>query len=156
MTTFLYMVLGLAVGIGVTLIFLQERFVRDRQRLLAKGESERVKSAQMLHDSESHWQERLEECRMKLAEYQNQLPDLQAIEASQEKFAAERTAWQEKIDGQLQQISELQGEVAFLQGENEKLRKEQNEQPPSEDYLVFSPGGHLLPGSVARAFMKKD
>lgn len=156
MTTFLYVVLGLAVGIGVTLIYLQERFVRDRRVLLAKGESEKVKSEQMLHELDAHWQQKFNACAAQLSDYEQRAPDLEAIEAAQEKFAAERAAWKENLEAQLKQISELQGEIAFLKGENEKLQKDTANRPPTEDYLLLSPGGHLLPGSVARAFMKKE
>ena len=156
MTTFLYMVLGLAVGIGVTLIYLQEKFVRDRRQLLAKGESERVKSEQMLQDSDSLWEEKYEACKKELSEYESRVPDLQAIESAQEKFTTERVAWKDNLDAQQQQISELQSEVAFLKGENEKLQKEKADRPASGDDIVFSPGGHLIPGSVIKAFLNKE
>jgi len=57
-TSLLYIILGLSIGVGASLIYLQERFTRDRRSLIALHESDKVKSAGLLKDLDTKWEKR--------------------------------------------------------------------------------------------------
>jgi len=185
MTAILYTILGVSLGVGVTLIYLQERFVRERRLLVAMGESERAKSAKLLKDLDEQWEaecdhlkEELEACRRKIEEMEQDEGTKEVITVQDtEKITAlgnEIKAKQEEYDKLLeenaslrrelaplrQQIQEQQSEIAFLRGEVDKLKKELTEKPATasleDDCIVFSKGGHLLPGSIARKLMGQE
>ncbi len=192
MNAILYIIMGLSLGVGLTLIYLQERFVRERRLLVAMGESERAKSAKMLKDLDSQWdrtctqyKEDIEKYKAQLAETQLALearePDnngngdeavaalaeagerikilveeLEQLKAQKTDIAVEkRHKLQHDISVFQQEIKDLQAEITFLKGEVKRLREanNNNDQLP-DDYIVLSDSGHLLPGSVARAFME--
>ncbi|VAW42225.1 hypothetical protein MNBD_DELTA03-1290 [hydrothermal vent metagenome] len=184
--------MGLSLGVGLTLIYLQERFVRERRLLVAMGESERAKSAKMLKDLDNQWEstcaqykEDIEKYKTRLAEAQQRLearePDnnddhddneaaAALVEAGErinilaeelERFKAQKAEvsteelqkFQHDISVYQQEIKDLQAEITFLKGEVKRLQDAKKNQLP-DDYIVLSDSGHLLPGSVARAFMK--
>ena len=183
--------MGLSLGVGLTLIYLQERFVRERRLLVAMGESERAKSAKMLKDLDNQWEstcaqykEDIEKYKMRLAEAQQRLearePDnnddsddeaaaalaeagerinilaeeLERVKAQKAEISTEeRQKFQHDISVYQQEIKDLQAEITFLKGEVKRLQDAKKNQLP-DDCIVLSDSGHLLPGSVARAFMK--
>ena len=53
------------------------------------------------------------------------------------------------------QFAELQSESDFLKGEVDRLEEEKKSLPVDDFIVVGAPGGHLLPGSVARSLMAK-
>ncbi len=189
MNAILYIIMGFSLGVGLTLIYLQERFIRERRLLVAMGESERAKSAKMLKDLDAQWEtacaqykEEIETYKTRLAEAQLVLearePDtdsddkaatalaeagerinilteeLERVKAQKSGISAEeRQKFQHDIDVFQQETKDLQAEITFLKGEVKRLQEADNKQLP-DDYIVLSDSGHLLPGSVARAFMK--
>ena len=75
MISFLYVILGFSLGFGVAIITLQERFIRERRRLIALNQAERVKNSesqsedlQRIKAEKTACQEALEECRRAAAE----------------------------------------------------------------------------------------
>lgn len=183
--------MGFSLGVGLTLIYLQERFIRERRLLVAMGESERAKSARMLKDLDAQWEkiceqhkEEIEKYKVRLAETQLRLESLEqdSDDDSDDKTAAalteagerinilteelerirsqksgisaeEHQKFQHDISVYQQEIKDLQAETTFLKGEVKRLQEVDKNQLP-DDYIVLSDSGHLLPGSVARAFMK--
>ncbi|MFW8600125.1 hypothetical protein ACOHYD_01385 [Desulfobacterota bacterium M19] len=191
MNAILYIIMGFSLGVGLTLIYLQERFIRERRLLVAMGESERAKSARMLKDLDAQWEkiceqhkEEIEKYKVRLAETQLRLESLEqdSDDDSDDKTAAalteagerinilteelerirsqksgisaeEHQKFQHDISVYQQEIKDLQAETTFLKGEVKRLQEVDKNQLP-DDYIVLSDSGHLLPGSVARAFMK--
>lgn len=191
MNAILYIIMGLSLGVGLTLICLQERFVRERRLLVAMGESERAKSAKMLKDLDAQWEKTCSQYKEDIERYKAQLAEAQlmlearepdnddsdddeeaaalteagerlnilAEELEQVKSqksgisAEERRKFQHDISLYQQETKDLQAEITFLKGEVKRLQEAGNNQLP-DDYIVLSDSGHLLPGSVARAFMK--
>ncbi len=194
MTAILYIILGLSIGIGLTLLYLQERFIRERRLLVAMGESERAKSAKMLKDLDEQWEASCSQYKEDIETYKKQIEDLNneisavkvatpaeqlqsyAIDQNQEpqpdiaKYELEAknkdaklkelTKGNEDLRKSLasyqQEIKELQAELAFFKGEVARLEEEAKKLPADNDFIVLADGGHLLPGSVARAFMGKQ
>jgi len=211
MTAILYTILGISIGVGVTLIYLQERFVRERRLLVAMGESERAKSAKMLKELDEQWEaeceqykEELEGCKKRLEELEHSKgseatisaqdeekiallgKELKARQEEYEKLLEENASLKKKLDAAAetssagnndesralvdslrQEIGEQQAEVDFLRGEVSRLKeelaaeKEKSARAASaptldDDCIVFSKGGHLLPGSIARKLMKRQ
>ncbi len=186
MTAILYIILGLSIGIGLTLIYLQERFIRERRLLVAMGESERAKSAKMLKDLDESWEKSCAQYKENIEIYKERLENLanetsppavnavgeELSEESQQRLAqleaevqdndrklaelqSDNNSLQKRLANHQQEISELQGELTFFKGEVTRLEVEQKGLPADNDFIVLADGGHLLPGSVARAFMKK-
>jgi len=185
MTAILYIILGLSIGIGLTLIYLQERFVRERRLLVAMGESERAKSAKMLKDLDENWEKSCAQYKEDIEMYKERLENLanetspavnavseELSEESQQRLAqleaevqdnegklaelqSDNNRLQKNLASYQQEIKELQGELTFFKGEVTRLEEEQKKLPADDDFIVLADGGHLLPGSVARAFMKK-
>lgn len=186
MHAFLYVLLGLSLGAGLTLIALQERFVRERRRLLALGEAQRAKTAQTvdelgtrLEQQTKQHQEELRACQARLAAAEAAPATAPAREGGLEvseyerliegktvelnRLATENTALAEHLASHRAEIKDLQGQVAFLHGEVTRLEGEtarlaaEKEALPDDDFLLLGqPGGHMLPGSVVRAFIKRS
>jgi len=214
MKAILYILLGFSLGTGLTLIALQERFLRERRRLLALGESYRAKGDEALDELNKKWDQDCRQHREALQACQEQLTTLAAVPPSappdeyisrldherlvQEKntelsrLASDIKGTADLIEGQRKEINELQGQIALLQGDIARregtdstapaeliarhqqeldalhgqlaalqaevscLEKTRTEQPPLNDdfILLGAPNGHLLPGSVVRAFIK--
>jgi len=190
MTAILYIILGLSIGVGLTLIYLQERFIRERRLLVAMGESERAKSAKMLKDLDEQWEKSCSQYKQEIAGYKQRLAQLNSKEIplagirpglkdeDSETISVERLAeleeetrfkdgkltelekdndrLQKSLAGFQKEIHDLQGELTFLKGEINRLEDEKKKLPQDNDFIVLADGGHLLPGAVARAFMKSD
>jgi hypothetical protein len=177
MKTILYILLGLSLGAGLTLIVLQERFVRERRRLLALGESQRAKDSQaamavLNKQWEQKYQQQAEEmqaCQAQLAviEMSPAVPGQAEIALRQEherllleknaaldRLTAEQQSFRQQWAGQQEEIKDLQGQLTFLTGEIERLKGEKVLLTDDDFLLLGQPGGHLLPGSVVRAFIK--
>nr|MBF0221532.1 hypothetical protein [Desulfobulbaceae bacterium] len=164
MTTLLYILLGISVGIGCTLIFLQERFTRERRRILATSKAEREKATRQLLELDEKWEAECEQYRQELAAAQTEAAGDNAADSEQRilekesEIAALTSENQQlqKSNAALQdQLTEAQSESDYLKGEIKRLEKEKS-QIPADDFIVLSPsGGHLLPGSIARALMKR-
>ena len=175
--TILYIFLGLSLGSGLTLIALQERFVRERRRLLAMGESQRSKAAQAaVAVLNKQWEQK---CQQQAEELQACQAQLAIVEASpppndheeviarneherlihEKNFELSRLASEHKnmtihLASHQEEIRELHGQITFLEGEIARLEDERKGLP-DDDFLVLGPpGGHMLPGSVVRAFIK--
>ncbi len=191
MSAILYIIMGLSLGVGLTLIYLQERFIRERRLLVAMGESERAKSAKMLKDLDAQWEGTCAQYKEEIEKYKARLTEVQlileakgadnnddnddeaavALTEAGERInilteelervksqkaglsAEERRRFQHDISAYQQETKDLQAEITFLKGEVKRLHEPDNNQLP-DDYIVLSDSGHLLPGSVARAFMK--
>ncbi len=190
MVAILYIALGMSIGIGLTLIYLQERFIRERRLLVAMGESERAKSAKMLKNLDEQWEKSCGQYKQEISEYKDQVKDLKETVSSKNasqnstlankrnKDAAKKLTEQEEkyrvkddklteqqnknydlqkvLSNYKKEINELQGEITFLKGEVSRKEDERQDVPlPLDDDLVMlNDGGHLLPGSVVRAFIK--
>lgn len=174
----LYVCLGLSLGSGLTLITLQERFVRERRRLLAMGESQRSKAAQAAvavvnKQWEQKYQEQEEElhaCQAQLAaaaevnpapinleEFITRSEHEQLIaekNAELGRLAAEHKTLTSHLTRHQEEINELHGQIAFLTGEIARLEEERKSIPDDDFLILGQPGGHMLPGSVVRAFIK--
>lgn len=178
MEAILYILLGLSLGIGFTLIGLQERFLRERRRLLALGDSQRAKADQTLDELNKKW---AEECRQHKADLQTCQEELARIESApplpskqdhidknehnrliQEKntelsrLAIEIKGAAELLERHKEELDDLQGQNAFLRGEVARLEEAQkNKVLPNDDFVLLgNTKGHLLPGSVVRALIK--
>ncbi len=64
----LYIVLGFSLGVGVTLIYLQERFLRERRKLRALDIAERAKSQEIIKELDAKWEKETIECRREIAD----------------------------------------------------------------------------------------
>lgn len=171
MKTFLYILLGLSLGSGLTLIAIQERFMRERRRLLAMGESQRAKAAEVAESIlnkqwESKFQQQAEElqaCQAQLAtagpcptpgidaeecvlrSEHEQLLHEKNLELA--RLTTENTTLVHHLDSHQEKINDLHDQLARLEEEKKLV--------PDDDFLLLGqPGGHLLPGSVVRAFIK--
>jgi len=188
MTAILYIILGLSLGVGLTLIYLQEKFIQERRLLEAMGESERIKSAKMLKDLDEQWENSCSKYKQEIAEYKQQIEQLngtgmppaditpgpengvsdthsQARLAELEEkirfkdemlteLGEKNDILQQSLTSHQKEINDLQDELTFLKGEINRLEEEKKDLTLENDFIVFGDGGHLLPGSVARAFMK--
>jgi len=165
MTTILYIILGFSIGVGCTLIVLQERLLRERRLSVAANEAEQEKSAKMLKEIEDKWEQESETYRQKLAALQEEAAHKNNTDLQEESFLAqeaqiadlsnENKQLKESLAATKTQLTELQGESDFYQGEIRRLEEELKGLPPDDFILLSPPGGHLLPGSVARALMRK-
>lgn len=164
MTTLLYILLGISVGIGCTLIFLQERFIRERRIILTTSKAEREKAAIQLKELDEKWEAECEQYKQELALLQDEAASSRTDD-SEEKLLEKEAQISALTDENKQlletraalqeQLAEIQSESDYLKGEINRLEKEQS-QIPADDFILLSPsGGHLLPGSVARALMKR-
>lgn len=152
MKILLYILLGLSLGAGLTLIALQERFLRERRRLMALGESQRAKSHQVMADANKKWEqqcqqlsEELQACQTRLTAAEAAPPmDTQGLvpQAEHERLIRENTAELSRLaeenrsladhlakyQGENQdlygEIAELQGEIASLHGQLTTLQGE--------------------------------
>lgn len=165
MTTILFIILGISIGVGCTLIFLQERFIRERRLVLAASESDREKAAQQLTELDEKWELECEQYKQELIALQDQAVSPGALENSElavrekearvQELAAENAQLREAVTALQGQLVEAQTESDFLKGEIARLEEDRAQLPPDDFILLSPPGGHLLPGSVARALMKK-
>lgn len=142
MTALLYIILGAVLGVGLTLLILQDRFVRQRRLLVAMGESERAKSSQMLHELDDQWKQESRQFRQKLKSYKNKLSIKQvAPQEALSRVAILKEKMREKEEARLEleeaknnlqnslsdrrlEISEMQEEISFLKGEADRLSNE--------------------------------
>ena len=183
MKALLYILLGVSLGSGLTLIALQERFIRERRRLLALGESQRATATQAaVALLNKQWEQKckqhtdeLQECQSRLALAATETPAPIAhedtgdvIDKSEherlihdknielDRLAAEYKTMTRHLASHQEEIKDLHGQITFLKGEIAKLEEERKHIPAADDdFLVLGQaGGHLLPGSVARAFIK--
>lgn len=177
MKVFLYILLGLSLGSGLTLIALQERFIRERRRLLAMGESQLAQAAQALAEAKEKRAEELgrltqdlAECRGRLAIADSRPPIdpeglidrdehdrlLREREAEISRLATENLTLADHLARQQGESADLNGQITFLKGELGRVEAEKAARPdPDDDFLLLGqPGGHLLPGAVVRAFIK--
>lgn len=169
MTIFLYIVLGISIGVGSTLIFLQERFIRERRLVITASEAAQEKSTTLLKELDEKWELECNQYRQELALIQAEL-EAHPQECSSPEFSEETLAAKEALIATLEaensqmrehlatfssQLAELQGESDFLKGEIKRLEEEKSTLPSDDFIFLAPPGGHLLPGSVARALMKK-
>ncbi|MDP2104729.1 MAG: hypothetical protein Q8J76_01950 [Desulfobulbaceae bacterium] len=177
MKALLFILLGLSLGIGLTLIAIQERFLRERRRLLALGESQRAKATQALDEQNKKWAQECQQYKDELSACKEQLtkrevPTLSSPEDPihknehdrliQEKnselsrLATEIRGAAELLGGRQEEINDLQGQIAFLQGEVTRLEEAPREKTlPNDDFVLLgNTNGHLLPGSVVRALIK--
>lgn len=175
--TILYVFLGLSLGSGLTLLALQERFVRERRRLLAIGESQRAKSAQAaVTVSNKQWEQKCQEQAAELRACQEQLAAVEAIPAPIDlaeyilrteherlihekntelsRLAAEHKTIATHLSSRQEEIKELDEHITYLKGEITRLQEEKKNLPDDDFLLLGQPGSHLLPGSVVRAFIK--
>lgn len=175
--TILYVFLGLSLGSGLTLIALQERFVRERRRLLAIGESQRSKSAQaavtvLNKQWEQKCQQQAEEllaCQTQLAAIEPSPPPIDLTEfisrseherliheknTELSRLAAEHKTMATHLASHQEEVKELHDHISFLKGEISRLEEAQKSLPDDDFLLLGQPGSHLLPGSVVRAFIK--
>lgn len=173
----LFVCLGLSLGSGLTLISLQERFVRERRRLLAMGESQRSKAAQAaVAVVNKQWEQKYQEQEEELQACQAQLAATEVSPApidlgefiarsEHERLIAEknvelgRLATEHKtitnhLTKHQEEIKELHGQITFLTGEIARLEEEKKRLPDDDFLILGQPGGHLLPGSIVRAFIK--
>lgn len=186
----LYILLGLSLGSGLMLIALQERFLRERRRLMTLGESQRAKAAQALDDTNKKWEQQLRQLTEELHGCQSRLATAEALpltdavglvpQDEHERLLRENTEQLSRLaeenrnladhlakyQGENQdlyhEIAELQGEIANLHGQLSTLQSEiatreakQKTRLDDDDFVLLGqPGGHLLPGSVVRAFIK--
>ncbi len=183
MKAILYILLGLSLGSGLTLIALQERFIRERRRLLGLGESQRAKDAQAaVAVLNKQWEQKCQQQADELEAYQARLAAVEAspppvasdefIECSEHdrliheknteisRLAAEVKTIGSHLASHQVEVGDLHGQITFLKGEiarleEEKKHIEENKRIPDDDFLLLGQsGGHLLPGSVVRAFIK--
>ena len=185
MKALLYILLGASLGSGLTLIALQERFIRERRRLLSLGESQRATATQAaVALLNKQWEQKckqhtdeLQECQSRLAaaETPSETPSpiahqdpgdlidkneherlLHEKDVEVDRLAAEHKTMAHHLASHQEEIKDLHGQITFLKGEIAKLEEERKHLPAADnDFLVLGQaGGHLLPGSVARAFIK--
>lgn len=193
MKALLYVILGLSLGAGCTLIALQERFLRERRRLLALGDSQRAKADMAVDEMKAKWeaecellQSELQACQGRLAEAilaaeaakeaveESEVPVVATAGADlvlrgeherliQEKntelsrLAAENKSLAVHLQGQQEELTDLHGQIAYLKEELAKAQEAVATQVLSDDDFVLlaaKGSGHLLPGAVARAFLK--
>ncbi len=77
MTAVLYIILGLSIGIGITLIYLQERYNRERRLLVSMAESERLKSSQTVKDLDEQWSHERDQYRTELQENTSHIQEME-------------------------------------------------------------------------------
>jgi|GEM_PF-1986615 len=187
MKTFLLILLGLSLGSGLTLIVLQERFIRERRRLLSLGESQRAKASQAsLAVLTKQWEQKyqlqgedLQACQGQLAALAANPPQAPetpqaAIEdaiprplheqllgekaAEIDRLTAERDELSQQASQQTirqqEEITELQGQIERFTNEISQLKRQVELMTDNDFLLLGQPGGHMLPGSVVRAFIK--
>lgn len=178
MTAILYILLGLSLGTGLTMIVLQERFLMERRRLLTLGESQRTKADHALDELNKKWanecREHIDElhaCQEQLKKIEDLPPPsspenhidrtehnrlIQEKNSELSRLAAEIKTAAKLLAGHQEEIHDLQGQIAFLQGEVTRLETAPPKTSlPNDDFvLIGSTNGHLLPGSVVRALIK--
>ncbi len=179
MKALLYILLGLSLGSGMALIALQERFIRERRRLLALGESQRATATQAaVALVNKQWEQKckqhtddLQELRARLEATETPGPlapeDLENLvdkgeherllhekNLALDRLAAENKALASHLANHQEEIKDLHGQITFLKGEIAKLEEEKKHLPAADDDFLFLGQGSLLPGSVARAFIK--
>jgi chromosome segregation ATPase len=165
MTTILYIILGITIGVGCTLIALQERLLRERRLAVAASAAEQEKSAKLLKEVDDRWEQECEKCKEELAALQDEVINDERVELFEETLlekesristlAAENKQLKESLFAVQTQLAELQSESDFYRGEIRRLEEELKGLPPDDFIVLSGPGGHLLPGSVARALMRR-
>jgi septal ring factor EnvC (AmiA/AmiB activator) len=171
MVVILYIILGLAVGIGLTLVYLQERLIRERRLTVTMGESERLKAAALIKDVQAQMDEACARHKEDIAGYKGRLDALSTEfqqrsgkleEIVREKdiklaeLSKENSGLQENLAACQDEIKELQGELTFFKGEAARVDKGGKMLAVDDDSIVLAESGHLLPGAVVRALMKGD
>ncbi|NOX26027.1 MAG: V-type ATPase 116kDa subunit family protein [Deltaproteobacteria bacterium] len=168
MMAILYVILGLAIGIGLAFMYLQERLIRERRLTVTMGESERLKSAMMIKDIEeqcakacAQYQEDIDGYKGRIeslnAECQQRLTRLEATvqdkDARLNELAENNSELQESLVSRQDEIKELRGELTFFKGEAARF-EDRGMLAVDDDSIVLAESGHLLPGSVVRSLMK--
>lgn len=148
MKVLLYILLGLSLGAGMTLIVLQERFLRERRRLMAMGESQRAKAAQALEDANQKCHqltEELRECQARITDAETtpapesaglipqdeherlireNTEELSRLAEENRTLADHLAKYQGENQDLYGEIAELQGEIASLRGQITSLQGE--------------------------------
>ena len=81
MTTLLYIILGISIGVGATLTFLQERFSRERRLIIAASKAEQESVTTQLKELDEKWEVECEQDKQELATLQAQVAENQAAGA---------------------------------------------------------------------------
>jgi len=79
---------------------------------------------------------------------------LQEKDAELSQLMAENSALAERAINLQAETADLQGQLTYLHGEVARLDREIRATKDDDFILLAQPGGHLLPGSVVRAFIK--
>lgn len=132
-TPVLYIVLGLSLGVGITLIYLQEKFVRERRKLVAFAAAEKAKAQEMLKELDTKWEQKTAES---VRENEDTRLQIAALEEAAQISAKKITELQESIVAQNERTGEAGANAATdelkraLQEKEEELAglaKEKNE-----------------------------
>ncbi len=147
MTTILYIILGISIGVGCTLIFLQGRFIRERLFVVAASQSERQKSAEQLKELDEQWELECAHYKQEVAAMQDEaahggdeVKGLEEALLKKEALLTELTIEQEQLRESIAviqgQFAELQSESDVLKGEVDRL-EEEKKNLPDDDYTIF-------------------
>lgn len=151
----LYIVLGLSVGVGSTLIFLQEKIIRERRKLMALSASEKAKAKEALKELDSRWEQatakqkkEIEEATLKIAALEKKEQDSEEKIVMLEEMIANhgKGAGRDEISGEIDELKrnllegeeKLQGllkERVGLQGALAEARKEVSDLYGEIDFL---------------------
>lgn len=169
MMAILYVILGLAIGAGLTFMYLQERLIRERRLIVTMGESERLKADMMIKDIEeqcgkacAQYKEDIDGYKGRIeslhAEFQQRITRLEVAAQSKDVSLAElgedNNELQESLASHKDEIKELRRELIFFKEEAARFEKKKGGVVVDDDSIVLAESGHLLPGYVVRALMK--
>lgn len=124
LTPILYMIIGFSLGVGLALIYLQEKFTRERRKLLGLNEAEKAKSAEMLASLDAKWEEKNKTDKAEGSAQATRVQELQrALKVAEEKVFEHATEPLSRNDTD-NQASELQEILTGKETELEELLSE--------------------------------
>lgn len=131
-TPILYIILGVCLGVGASLIYLQERFTKERRKLIALNEAEKAKSADMLKRLDADWEEKTkadkEDILAKAARVQELEEALEEADNRAKNLAQETPSTAHKDGGQDNELLiDLQGAMQVKETELKDLLRENQE-----------------------------
>jgi len=126
-TSLLYIILGLSIGVGASLIYLQERFTRDRRSLIALHESDKLSSAGLLKDLDIKWEQRYKKEQEKNDSQKGKIAELEEALHQAESHLQEETNPEPKnqaADNSAQELHNLKEALEKKEQAQQKLQQE--------------------------------